>query len=54
MVEMIFWITPEGEELTLKQFIHKWWKGINEVPIVKKMNEMEGILDEDIERQRRK
>ena len=45
MVEMKIWKTPQGERLTLKQFIHRWWIGIEKVPIVKKMNEMEVKLD---------
>ncbi|KKN16034.1 hypothetical protein LCGC14_0979960 [marine sediment metagenome] len=44
MVEIKVWTTPEGEKLTLKQFIQRWWKGIEKVPIVKKMNKVEGIL----------
>ena len=41
---MKIWTTPNGKKLTLKQFIQRWLWGIKKVPIVKKMNKMEGIL----------
>ncbi len=41
---MKVWITPEGEKITLMEFFRRWRKGIEKVPIVKKMNKMEGIL----------
>jgi hypothetical protein len=47
---MKFWTDKQGNKLTLKQFLIRWKQGMNKTPLMKKLNDVEGILDEDEKR----